>query len=234
MNYFLPVDTTSTEVWPARWRIALGFCVKYNLLGKADQWHTGVDFVLRDGPTVGTVHSIADGVIVSARKETSSWGNLVVVDHGECISRYAHLKWIGVRKGEEVSGGKLLGEIGKTGGDRIPGWEHLHFDISSTRILKTNPIYWPGLSRNGVLLNFVNPKVFLSERISPIIDVVVSDSAIPWLNVRYAAGVTKVVGKLYPGDRVSVRKSVNGWCKIVDGKYKDGYISSRYIEEKSL
>jgi hypothetical protein len=91
----------------------VGSCCKYawdfNLPGDADSGKP--------------VLSSADGIVYSSGY-SSSWGNTVVIDHGEICTRYAHLNSLAVHKGEEVCQGQILGEIGDTG---ISDGSHLHF-----------------------------------------------------------------------------------------------------------
>ncbi|MFA4890670.1 MAG: M23 family metallopeptidase, partial [Candidatus Paceibacterota bacterium] len=48
--------------------------------------------------------------------ETKSYGNFVLIDHGNNIlSRYAHLKKVFVKEGENIVQGQQVGEIGNTG-----------------------------------------------------------------------------------------------------------------------
>ena len=61
-------------------------------------------------------------------------------------SRYSHLTDdIRIQKGQTVKRGDLVGFIGLAVGV-TSGW-HLHFDISHSDRLKTNPSHWPNLTR---------------------------------------------------------------------------------------
>ena len=58
---------------------------------------------------------------------SGSYGNLVVLDHGFGIStRYGHLSRIGVRVGQTVRAGELIGAVGSTG---VSTGAHLHFEV---------------------------------------------------------------------------------------------------------
>ncbi|NJO83057.1 MAG: hypothetical protein HC828_09695 [Blastochloris sp.] len=39
---------------------------------------------------------------------------------------------------------------------------HLHFDLSPTSILESNPEHWPGRDRNAVFRNYIDPREFIA------------------------------------------------------------------------
>ena len=57
----------------------------------------------------------------------SGFGNVVWIDHGGAVTTiYAHLSTIGVRQGESVRRGHVIGLSGATGDATTP---HLHFEV---------------------------------------------------------------------------------------------------------
>src|SRR5690606_9598669 len=98
--------------------------------------HAGVDFSGVEGIT--RVVAATDGVVVMRGEDilegTDStvkprYDVVYVRDERGWYYRYSHLSRIddGIRLGEQVSKGQVIGLLGKEGGSG--GWAHLHFDI---------------------------------------------------------------------------------------------------------
>ncbi|MGW6781654.1 transglycosylase family protein [Streptomyces sp. NPDC054987] len=86
-------------------------------------YHTGVDFPVATGTTV---KSVGPGQVVSAGW-AGAYGYQVVIRHTDGrYSQYAHLSALGVKAGQQVSGGQRIGRSGSTGNSTGP---HLHFEI---------------------------------------------------------------------------------------------------------
>jgi hypothetical protein len=85
--------------------------------------HTGIDL----GGKSGLPIIAAGSGIVTTSGYHSSYGNYVVIDHGDGLSTlYAHLSARGVQKGDRVSAGQEIGKCGSTGNSTGP---HLHFEV---------------------------------------------------------------------------------------------------------
>lgn len=106
--------------------------------------HTGMDF----GVNVGTpVRAAAAGTVLWAGwSQALGWPNpyyiaidfdgpangdqsagiVVVIDHGNYATLYAHLNQTGLNPGDKVSEGEIIGQTGNTGRSSGP---HLHFEV---------------------------------------------------------------------------------------------------------
>ena len=87
------------------------------------QMHTGSDFAASRGTPI---YATADGVVTRA-EWGSGYGRVVYVKHAFGIeTRYAHLAKIRVKKGQRVSRGQRIGDMGNSG--RSTG-THLHYEV---------------------------------------------------------------------------------------------------------
>ena len=85
--------------------------------------HAGTDFAAPHGTPI---YSTADGVVIHAGW-MSGYGRLVKIQHEFGIeTRYAHMSKIRVEKGQRVSRGDRIGDMGNTG--RSTG-THLHYEV---------------------------------------------------------------------------------------------------------
>lgn len=94
--------------------------------------HTGLDIAASGGTPIKCV---ATGVVTYAGYK-GSYGNLVVVSHGNGIETYyAHCRAIYVNAGDSVGQGTVLGGVGTTGNST---GNHLHLEIRVNGVAK-NP-----------------------------------------------------------------------------------------------
>ncbi len=85
--------------------------------------HSGTDFAAPHGTPI---YSTADGVVIHAGWQ-SGYGRLVKIQHEFGIeTRYAHMSQLHVKKGQRVSRGERIGDMGSTG--RSTG-THLHYEV---------------------------------------------------------------------------------------------------------
>lgn len=87
--------------------------------------HRGTDYA---APTGTPIKVTGDGKVISARR-SSSYGNVVVVQHGGGMrTLYAHLNQFSryARVGNRVSQGQIIGYVGSTG---LATGPHLHYEF---------------------------------------------------------------------------------------------------------
>jgi len=111
-------------MWPVSGAITSPFGVrKHPVYGDLRQ-HNGIDISAVHGTTVVA----ADGGTVLTSTYNSSYGNYVVISHGNGMTTlYAHLSTRSVSAGASVSKGQQIGLVGSTG---ISTGPHLHFEVS--------------------------------------------------------------------------------------------------------
>ncbi len=84
--------------------------------------HTGLDFRAAMGDPV---RATANGKVASAGW-AGGYGRMVEIDHGNGLStRYGHLSEIGVKVGDSIKIGQVIGAVGSTGRSTGP---HLHYE----------------------------------------------------------------------------------------------------------
>ena len=119
------------------YRISSEFKARINPITGKPENHNGLDMAAPGGTPI---YAAASGIVIDS-KYSSSWGNVIQIDHGGgLVTLYAHCSYRGVEKGQTVAAGQQIGKVGTT------GWStgnHLHFTVY----------------KNGVA---VNPRGYLS------------------------------------------------------------------------
>ena len=92
----------------------------------------------------GTPIKSARGGVVITSTYNNSYGNYVVVNHGEGITTlYAHMSSRAVSVGQVVSQGEVLGYVGSTGSST---GNHLHFEVRVNNVRQDAILYYPNLA----------------------------------------------------------------------------------------
>ena len=102
-------------------------------------YHGALDLCVYGG-TYGLKISAAEGGKVVTAAYHWSYGNYIVIDHGNGLSTlYAHCSSLAVSSGQSVSKGQTIGYVGSTGNSTGP---HLHFEVrvNGSRVNPSNYI----------------------------------------------------------------------------------------------
>jgi len=113
----LPADAPQLR-WPAPQRsISSPYGLRWGRL------HAGIDLPM----PIGTpLHAAAAGRVTQA-SYFSGYGNYTCIQHATALTTcYAHQDQLGVRTGQTVAAGQVIGRSGNTGGSTGP---HLHFEV---------------------------------------------------------------------------------------------------------
>ncbi len=101
---------------------------KYIVTSRFGVWrgrrrHTGIDLAM----PIGTPVKAADGGVVLFAGNRTSYGRIVIIDHGARMSSfYAHCSELLVKPGDKVFKGQRIALSGNTGRSTGP---HLHFEV---------------------------------------------------------------------------------------------------------
>jgi murein DD-endopeptidase MepM/ murein hydrolase activator NlpD len=106
-------------MWPVHGRVISGYGPKEDGL-----YNDGINIA---APKGAPVLAAASGVVAYVGDDLKSYGNLVLIRHGNgMITAYAHLASVRVKKGMTVRKGQSIGLVGSTGGVSS---SQLHFEI---------------------------------------------------------------------------------------------------------
>lgn len=127
---------TGKFAWPVKYtrNITSGYGPRWG------SFHEGID--IAQGGIMGQPVFAADGGYVeSVVYSSKGYGNNVVINHGNGFkTRYAHLSKITVKKGQKISKGEQLGNVGSTG---FSTGAHLHVNVVKNGKC-VNPIIYLG------------------------------------------------------------------------------------------
>ncbi|MGI6012921.1 MAG: murein hydrolase activator EnvC family protein [Oscillospiraceae bacterium] len=109
---------------PASHNVTSPFGYRTHPIFGTTKYHAGIDIAAGSGSAV----LAADGGTVVTSTYSSSYGNYIVINHGNGYSTtYAHMSSLLVSAGSTVSQGTTIGLVGSTGWSTGP---HLHFEVS--------------------------------------------------------------------------------------------------------
>ncbi len=116
-------NKTNRFSWPVRGEVISKFGPK-----SAGLYNDGINIKAPEGQTVG---SSEDGIVAYVGNELKGYGNLVIIKHsGGWISAYAHLKNSTVERGQKITKGQKIGNVGNSGKVKFP---QLYFGLRKGR-----------------------------------------------------------------------------------------------------
>lgn len=206
----------SGPVWPPHYFDANPMGTSYSQ-GR----HTGAD--LNDNTTHGwdsdrlaPTFAIADGRVTHAGVLGGTWGNTVVIDHGQVgpfariCSRYGHMHDFTVPVGQQVTKGQQIGRIGNAFNQLA---YHLHFDIAHGDRLITSPGDWPGSDFGRVVRSYLEPCSFIR----------LSRPGLVWPEPRAGAVTTAVNFRTGPGSSFAVYSTLAASTAVIVLNELDNY-----------
>ena len=111
------------SLWPVEGPLTGHFGERLDPFNGEGAFHAGVDISTQYG---APVRAAADGVVLTAERN-SGYGMMVDVEHGRGLeTRYAHLSGYTVVMGQAVKAGEIIGYVGRSG--RTTG-SHLHYEV---------------------------------------------------------------------------------------------------------
>ncbi|MEV0392637.1 M23 family metallopeptidase [Polymorphospora rubra] len=132
----------ATFLMPVRGWKSSDYGMRFDPYYKVWQLHAGVDIAAGGGQPI---YAAADGTVIRAGWN-GGYGNYTCLSHGRSGGKglstcYAHQSSIGVRAGQYVRRGQVIGRVGTTGAST---GNHLHFEVRLNGS-PTNPLSWlPG------------------------------------------------------------------------------------------
>ncbi len=116
-------------IWPAKGVLSSGYGPRWGRM------HKGIDIA---GPVGTPIVAAADGEVITAGWNSGGFGNLVKIKHLDgTVTLYAHNSRITVRRGQFVTQGQQIANLGNTGFSTGP---HLHFEIHPNGGKAMNPM----------------------------------------------------------------------------------------------
>ena len=111
---------------------------KINPFYKVAVFHGGLDLIAQQGDPV---YAAADGTVKDVDHSSKGLGNVVTISHGGgYVTKYAHLENTRVSRGQKVTRGKQIGQVGMSGNSFAP---HLHYEVfkDTTRMDPLNYLF---------------------------------------------------------------------------------------------
>lgn len=141
----LAAGTTGEQglLWPLQGRITSYAGRRTNPVSGRPSCHAGVDIA---APSGTPIRAMADGVVRATK--VSAWDGLttVVAHEGGLTTWYTHQSRFGVRPGQRVEAGQVIGYVGSSGNSTGP---HLQLNVAVNDV-PYDPLGWFGGPRRTV------------------------------------------------------------------------------------
>jgi murein DD-endopeptidase MepM/ murein hydrolase activator NlpD len=128
---YLPggVDASNGYIWPSKGMLSSGYGWRWGRM------HRGIDIA---APIGTPIVAVASGTVTYAGWNDGGYGYMVELEHADgTMTRYAHNDRVLVSRGQQVSQGQQISEMGSTGFSTGP---HLHFEIHPRGQGAVNPM----------------------------------------------------------------------------------------------
>lgn len=125
-GYHPPSGGVSSQgyMWPVPSSHSISSYYGWRSWGSYSEFHLGIDIPAGYGQDVVAA---ADGMVIATGGQHWSYGNIVIIDHGNGIATaYAHNSSIVVSTGQVVKKGQVIAKIGSTGNST---GNHCHFEV---------------------------------------------------------------------------------------------------------
>lgn len=107
---------------PGHYSISSPFGYRTHPILGYSKFHSGIDIPAPSGTPIVAAKS---GTVILSRL-MSGYGNVIMIDHGDTVTVYAHCSALNKSVGDSVSAGDVVAFIGTTGLSTGP---HLHFEV---------------------------------------------------------------------------------------------------------
>lgn len=107
---------------PGHYSISSPFGYRQHPILGYSKFHSGIDIPAPSGTPIVAAKS---GTVILSRL-MNGYGNVIMIDHGDTVTVYAHCSALNKSVGDSVSAGEVVAFVGSTGLSTGP---HLHFEV---------------------------------------------------------------------------------------------------------